>query len=346
MSMLAQWAGTESWGLHRNVIYVLVGVLVALVLGTVVRLVAIRKSAPDVAAKRWASLRTWWIIAVLFALAVVLGRAGVVLFFGLVSLLALREYMMLVQVPYRLWGLPPWMYAVLIGNYALIAAGWVDVFAVFAPLGGLLLIAVRMVWRERTEGYLLAAASSYWGILLTVYCVSHAALLLTLPAATNDVAGPVGWLLYLMLLTELSDIVQALVGRRIGRRAIAPVLSPHKTWEGLLGGVAGTIVLAALLAPLLTPLATASLRLGRVPITVPYLPACLAGMTLSLAGYFGDVNISGVKRDVGVKDSGQMLPGQGGILDRIDSLMFTAPLFYYFVRYLVVLPTELRAAGG
>ena len=78
----------------------------------------------------------------------------------------------------------------------------------------------------------------------------------------------------------------------------------------------------------------------------PYLPACLAGLMICIAGYFGDLNISGIKRDIGVKDSGHMLPGQGGILDRIDSLMFTAPLFYYFVRYAVAFSSGSGEIGA
>jgi phosphatidate cytidylyltransferase len=93
--------------------------------------------------------------------------------------------------------------------------------------------------------------------------------------------------------------------------------------------------LAVVLAPWLTPLADPLIHLGSYHVAVPYLPAILAGLIISVSGYFGDLTVSGVKRDVGVKDSGTMLPGQGGILDRIDSLMFTAPLFYYYVTLLL-----------
>jgi phosphatidate cytidylyltransferase len=99
----------------------------------------------------------------------------------------------------------------------------------------------------------------------------------------------------------------------------------------VIAGIVITALAAALLAPAMTSLADASLQIGPTRISTPYLPAVLAGLIISIGGYFGDLTISGVKRDLGQKDSGTMLPGQGGILDRIDSLTFSAPLFYYFL---------------
>jgi phosphatidate cytidylyltransferase len=214
------------------------------------------------------------------------------------------------------------------------------VFVALTPLASLVVIAVRMVISDKAPAYLLGASSAYFGFILTVYCVSHAPLLLTLPVSSNPVAGNMGWLLYLLLLTELNDIVQALFGRWLGHTAIAPILSPHKTWEGLIGGILTTVAAAAALAPLLTPLAGSALHLGGWKVSLPFLPACLAGLLIGIGGYFGDINISGIKRDIGVKDSGKMLPGQGGILDRIDSLTFTAPLFFYYVFFAVGVPVN------
>jgi phosphatidate cytidylyltransferase len=324
----------------RNVLAVLVGLLVALVLSTVIRLLAVRHADPDLAAKRLASLRSWWVIALLVIVASVLGRAGFVAFFALISVLSLREFTTLTRVPYGQWRLPAWMYLLLILNYAVIAWGSYGVFVALAPLASLVVIAIRMVVADKAPAYLLSASSAYFGFILTVYCLSHAPLLLTLPVSSNPVAGNTGWLLYLLLLTELNDIVQALFGRWLGRTAVAPVLSPHKTWEGLIGGILTSVVAAALLAPLLTPLATSALNLGGWQVSLPFLPACLAGLLISIGGYFGDINISGIKRDAGVKDSGHMLPGQGGILDRIDSLTFTAPLFFYYVYFAVGIPAN------
>ena len=96
-------------------------------------------------------------------------------------------------------------------------------------------------------------------------------------------------------------------------------MSPNKTWAGFYGGVVATMLLAIVLAQLLTPLST--------------MHAVIAGLLIALIGLFGDLNMSAIKRDVNVKDSSDLLPGQGGILDRVDSLTFTAPAFYYYVSF-------------
>ncbi|MER2529688.1 MAG: phosphatidate cytidylyltransferase, partial [Candidatus Competibacter denitrificans] len=104
------------------------------------------------------------------------------------------------------------------------------------------------------------------------------------------------------------------------KHKISPTVSPNKTVEGFVGGAMTTLLLSALLAPWLTPF---GLR-----------DALLAGALIAVAGFFGDLSLSALKRDLGIKDSGRLLPGHGGILDRIDSLTYTAPLFFHFSRYL------------
>jgi phosphatidate cytidylyltransferase len=318
--------------LQPAVITTQVGILTSMLFGTIVRYYALRNATPDIRQKRLASLRTWWLIAGLFCLSVTWVPVGGLVFFALVSLMAVKEYMTLTGVSYQDWGLVRWAYVAVLLNYLLVYLGWHAAFVLFIPLGSLLVVSVRMVVRERAEGFLLAASSFQWGMMLTVYCIAHAPLLLTLPADSNPTAGPVGWFIYLLLLTAASDIFQALIGRRLGRHYLAPVLSPHKTWEGLIGGGVVIMGLAMVLSPLLTPLDKAPLRFGTFGLSIPFLPAALAGLLITLGGYFGDLTISGIKRDRKVKDSGMSLPGQGGILDRIDSLTFTAPLFYYFIQ--------------
>ena len=199
-------------------------------------------------------------------------------------------------------------------------------------MGLLLLLAARLVVRGKTTDYLATAGSLYWGVMLTVVCLSFAPMLLLLREESNSVAGPAGWFLYLVLLTQINDIAQALWGRAIGRHKITPIVSPNKTWEGFLLGMLTTIVLAVLLAGLLTRLAAPlPFRIAGQAISIPYLPALGAGLVISIAGFVGDINMSAVKRDLGVKDSGNLLPGQGGVLDRVDSLTFAAPAFFFYV---------------
>ena len=127
-------------------------------------------------------------------------------------------------------------------------------------------------------------------------------------------------LFYLVTLTQLNDVAQYLWGKSCGKRKIAPKVSPNKTLEGFVGGALTTSVLGWLLGPWLTPFSP--------------LYAALAGLLIGTMGFIGDIVISAVKRDIGVKDSGRLLPGHGGILDRLDSLTYTAPLFFHYVHYL------------
>jgi len=152
-----------------------------------------------------------------------------------------------------------------------------------------------------------------------VFGISHTAYLLVLPEANNPQAGGAGLVLFLVFLTQFNDVAQYLWGKALGRNKIIPKVSPHKTWQGFLGGVMTTTMLAVLLSPWLTPM--------------DWTMAIFAGALIAGAGFIGDVVVSALKRDVGVKNSGTLLPGHGGVLDRIDSLTYSAPLFFHFVYY-------------
>jgi phosphatidate cytidylyltransferase len=205
-------------------------------------------------------------------------------------------------------------------------------FIVFIPVWMLLFLPLRMLMIGVTDGFLKAAGTIHWGLMLTVFTVSHAAYLMSLPALDTPGAGSVGLLLFLMVLTEFNDVAQFVSGKLFGRAKIVPTVSPGKTWAGFIGGIVLTTLAAAGLAPLLTPL------LGW------HGPA--AGAIIAVAGFFGDVTMSAIKRDLRVKDSGSLIPGHGGILDRIDSLTFTAPVFFHYVFYLYYGPPLKSVLGG
>lgn len=154
-----------------------------------------------------------------------------------------------------------------------------------------------------------------------------------LPPHPSGPDAPLGWLVLLAVLTELNDSAQAWWGRSIGRHRVAPRLSPRKTWEGLAGGVLTTTVVSAVVAPLLTPYGAVVPLDGAAPGPT-WIWSAGIGLLLALGGGAGDLLASAWKRRAGVKDSGRMLPGHGGILDRMDSLTVTAPLFYLVSRLL------------
>jgi len=178
---------------------------------------------------------------------------------------------------------------------------------------------MRLVLAGETKGFIRAAGTLHWGMMLTVFSISHLAYLLVLPVK-NTAAGPIGLVIFVIFVTQFNDVCQYIWGKNFGKHKIIPKVSPNKTWEGFLGGLATISIVGSLIAPLLTPLT--------------WVQGLGAGLLLGVAGFIGDVVLSSVKRDLDIKDSSQFIPGHGGVLDRIDSLTFTAPLFFHYLKYL------------
>jgi phosphatidate cytidylyltransferase len=264
-------------------------------------------------------IRSWWLIVALCSLALMFSRAAALLFFGVISFLALKEYLTLIPTRQTDRRVLFWAYLSIPVQYFWIGIEWYGMFIIFIPVYLFLLLPVAMVLSGETQGHLRVAGTLHWGLMSMVFSLSHLAYLLVLPQGEYPhVSGP-GLVLFLLLLTELNDVAQYCWGKLLGRHKISPTISPNKTVEGFVGGVLTTVPLAALLAPWLTPFSV--------------LDALLAGALIAVAGFFGDLSLSALKRDLGIKDSGNLLPGHGGILDRVDSLTYTAPLFFHFTRY-------------
>lgn len=260
-------------------------------------------------------IRSWWAMAIVFTIALLLHPAVSVAFFAVVSVLAAYEYLRMEDTEMRTAGIVA--YPAIGAQYLLAALGGLA-YVLLVPLLTTLAVPATLAVRGRTEGFAAATGTLLLGIFLTVFAFGHAAFLLMLPEAATAPAGAAGLLVFLVVLTQANDVAQFLWGKAIGRRQVAPLVSPGKTVGGLVGGVATTALLSAALAPFLTPF-SALVGLG-------------IGVGIGLAGFVGDITMSAVKRDVGVKDTGSLLPGHGGVLDRIDSLIFTAPLFFHLYR--------------
>ena len=273
----------------------------------------------DLASELKLRIRSWWIMVAVFSLALLLNRTGAIALFGLVSFIAFKEFLSLIPTRRADRRVLFWAYLAIPIQYLWVAQDWYGMFLIFIPVYLFLGLALRMVIDGVTEGFLRAVGTLHWGLMITVFSLSHGAYLLNLPLDGNPGAGGVGLLTYLVVLTQANDVLQYVWGRSLGRHAVIPKVSPNKTWEGLIGGVATTTLAAVLLAPLLTPFS-------------PW-HSLLAGLLIGIGGFCGDVTISAVKRDLGVKDTSTLLPGHGGMLDRVDSLTFTAPLFFHFTYY-------------
>lgn len=268
----------------------------------------------------WLRTRTWWVIILLLSLSIVLPSWVPVALFGLISFLAFKEFVTLIPTRRADHRVLLWAYLAIPFQYYWVAIGWYGMFIVFIPVYIFLALPLRMVLAGETQGFIKAAGTVHWGLMIAVFSLSHAAFLLALPAEVNPAAGGDGLLLYLLLLTEINDVGQYCSGKLLGKHKVVPKVSPNKTVEGLIGGVVITTLVAILAAPYLTPLA--------------WYEAGAIGFVLALAGFAGDVTISAVKRDLKLKDSGSLLPGHGGVLDRVDSLTFTAPLFFHLIFFL------------
>ena len=260
----------------------------------------------------------WWMIGA-FTLAIVLSQTAAIVFLAFISYLALKEYLSLIPTRRIDRGLLLFAYLAIPLQYYWAATDWYNMFLVFVPVWMFLFFPALMALRGDTQGFLRAVGTLSWGLVLTVFCLSYMAMLLVSGEVYNPVAGGVGLLFFLVVLTQFNDVAQFTWGKLFGRHKVTPNVSPKKTWEGLAGGVATTVVLAAALGPYLTPM--------------NWQWSALAGAVLGIAGFLGDITISAVKRDLGVKDTGGLIPGHGGILDRVDSLTYASPAFFHFFRY-------------
>jgi phosphatidate cytidylyltransferase len=276
-------------------------------------------------------IRTWWVIVGLFSLSLVWSPTAAITFLGFVSFLALKEFLSMTPTRRADRRVLFYAYCSVIIQYYFAATAWYGMFIMFIPVLMFIWLPTRMWMIGQTDGFLRAAGTLHWALMVTVFSLSHAAFLLVMqpgdaarlaPAYPSEVSiefpGP-GLLMFLILITEMNDIFQYLWGKSIGHRKVAPMVSPGKTYAGLIGGVLTTVAFAALIGPKITFLdPTRSL---------------IAGMIIGTAGFAGDLCISALKRDLNIKDFGATLPGHGGVLDRVDSLIFTAPLFFHFVYY-------------
>jgi phosphatidate cytidylyltransferase len=298
------------------------GVLGFLLLATIVARALRRFSAErsETIENLNARINAWWVMSAVFAVALLTGGLGSYVLFGLLSFLALREFVSLADTGRGDHRALFWAFFVVTPlQYVLVALHAYGLFSVMIPVYAFVFLTIRSVLAGQTDRFLARTAQVHWGLMVCVYCLSYAPALLTL-----DVPGFRGQgarlLLFLTLVTQFSDVFQYMCGKLLGRHRIAPAVSPNKTWEGFAGGMVGAVLLGT-----------------GIWWATPFQPAQAAALALvvALMGFCGGLVMSAVKRDRGVKDFGSAIAGHGGILDRIDSLTFAAPVFFQLTRYLV-----------
>lgn len=265
-------------------------------------------------------IKTWWIMVAIMFVALATNLTTALIFFGLVSFLGLKEFLSLMPTRRADRLIIGVAYLLIPLQYIWVYTQWYGMYIIFIPVYAFLFLPMLMVMSGETEGFLRAVSTLQWAVMTSVFCISHAAYLLVLPESINPGVGGIGLVLFLLVVTQINDVAQFLWGKMIGGPKIVPKVSPNKTVAGFLGGLFTTAGLSYLIAPYLTPLTQ--------------IESLWLGALMAVAGFIGDVTMSAIKRDIRVKDSGNILPGHGGILDRIDSLTFTAPLFFHLIFWL------------
>lgn len=304
----------------RHVLLAVLGVLAtASILGQLLRRFVHGEAASRTITNLNARIRSWWLMVALFAGAMIVGSGVTVAFFCLVSFLAFREFITL--APTRTGDrLTLFMsfFLILPLQYALVGIGWYGLFAVMIPVYAFVAMPAVAALAGETQDFTARAARLQFGLLLTIYALSNAPALLMLHYPSRPGLSPALVLLFLIVVVQASDVCQYIAGKLLGRTRLAPSISPNKTLEGLLGGGAAAIGCGVLLR-------------GLTPFSLPAAAALSA--VIVLTGFLGGLALSAMKRDLGVKDWGSAIGGHGGILDRMDSVCFAAPVFFHVTRY-------------
>lgn len=265
-----------------------------------------------------ARIKAWWIMVAISGAALLSGPTAIIILFALVSFMALREFTTV--TPTRRSDhavLFASFFVVLPAQYLLVGMDWYGLFAVLIPVYAFLTLPILAVMSGDSTNFLARLSQAQWGLMVSVYCISHVPALLTLQIPGYQGRSAL-LLVFLVLVVQSSDVLQYVCGKLFGKRKIAPRLSPSKTVEGFIGGVALATALGACLWSI-TPFR-------------PWQAAALA-LIINLMGFLGGLVMSAIKRDRGVKDWGHMVDGHGGMLDRLDSLCFSAPIFFHLTRY-------------
>jgi phosphatidate cytidylyltransferase len=324
-SMLAFFTpGTAPWltGATYWLLGIVLGVLItAWIVGRALRQQPESTINPAVVKAFNKRVTAWWLMfAVLVAALITPTPQPTIALFCLVSFWGLREFITLTPTRLADHRTLFWVFILFTPlQYALVAFGvqnYEILFSVFIPVYAFLFIPARVALAGDYKRFLERTAKIQAGLMICVYCLSYAPALLSLkiPGYEDQNAR---LLFFFVLVVQMGDVLQYFWSKLLGQRVIAPAINPDKTWEGFLGGVGSATMLGAALY-------------WATPFQ-PWQAAGLAAVT-AISGFAGGMTMSAIKRDRGVRDYGTLVTGHGGVLDRIDSVCFAAPVFYHLVR--------------
>lgn len=265
-----------------------------------------------------ARINAWWVMILIIFAAAFLGFYGVIALFFVISFMALREFLSLIEIRRGdHFALVACFYIILPLQYYFVALDWFSMFTIFIPVYAFLFLPILSALLGDVSRFLERSTKVQWAVMISIFCISHIPAILTLEITGFENKNLL-LMIFLILVVQSSDVLQYVWGKLFGKHKIAPKLSPSKTVEGFIGGVISASTLGGLLY-WLTPF---------TPIQ-----AMLMSLIICLMGFLGGLVMSAIKRSMGVKDWGNMISGHGGMLDRMDSLCFAAPIFFHLVRY-------------
>ncbi|MBR0192359.1 MAG: phosphatidate cytidylyltransferase [Thermoguttaceae bacterium] len=277
-------------------------------------------------------VNSWWALFVFVAFAWYLSTGFVIFLFGAMSFWAMREFITLIptrQADHRALFLLFFICVPL--QYIFVWLEWYDVYSVAIPSFIFLLIPIIIAMFGDTKFFLTRITQISVSLLICVYSLSFAPALLTLKLPENSSSAKAGLLLFFLLMTQLSELFPFLTKAFFTNpHPIAPNVNTSKTWEGLCFGMFGTFFVGTLASPM-TPF--------------PAWADGLSAMLIALMASGGSLTLSAIKRDRGVRDYGTLVVGHGGILDRIDSICFAAPVFFQTSRILLNFHDQLGGTG-
>jgi phosphatidate cytidylyltransferase len=262
--------------------------------------------------------KSWWIMCTLFITATIISNVITYVCIGFLSFAALREFYSVIKLRKSDRAGMLWCYLAIPVQYYLAYRGWYELFIVFIPVFMFVWIPFILVLQGETKMIMSSMAGLPTSLMLCVFGLSHMAYLISLPEIDGFSAGGKGLLLFLIFITQINDVMQFIWGKLIGKHKILPKISPNKTWGGFIGGLISSVFIGYLMS-FLTPL--------------NHWQVIVVSFFIAGVGFVGDVVVSAIKRDMGVKDMGQTIPGHGGVLDRIDSLALTTPIFFHLVYF-------------
>lgn len=264
-------------------------------------------------------VRSWWSMVILFTLALIAGKIGLLVLFAFASFAALREFLTLTnkrQADHLALALG--FFVVLPLQYIFVGLGWQGLYTVFIPIYAFLMLPIVSALRGNADRFLIRVAETQWALMIAVFCMSHVPALMMIEVDGYPADRGVLLIAFLIMVVQLGDLLDFFFGRRIGKTRIIPELSA-KTWEGMACGVASAAIFGGFLA-WMTPFGIGG--------------AMIMAAIASTVGMFGNLVFAAIKRDRGVKDWSHLIPGQGGFVDQLDSVIFAAPVFYH-ITYLV-----------